>query len=461
MVNVEKYKGLNVEQLTWDEIKKPLEKINRELTSVINQLSPNKKLKLYRFRYPYMTKISDRNGLNVPTKNGGVINLSHQSIPAEIRNDLSYSSLPLGLILNNSVEVYGEIGKNITTLGVFKAGVPLGLLEVLEPKKSFCIRNVWDISAGLRSAFMLPSIGDNTSHNRLMSSVNCFAAKPPSTFNHSELFSHIVHNNPNETWYVDILFFSKAWFENNKKNSKDYHWLKFYYFLHQYLFQYTGIPRNGLTFDFVWHTFANLLTEIHNKPDPYVLDTVKHLIKLSIGELPGFGPSTDDQGGPFSLVKDAYMDNYKLQYAPTIMEPQTFTGGHPIYYSLHNPTLFESTPRKRKPESIVTDLIQIKSLVNHFKTFFDEKKIYLGESLINDIIPITFFDFFHFGNNTNYFGIKNNEDIPKIDTRFILYKKQKYNFSQASCFVQNCISISKGTKENGKKTIHTQEIIET
>jgi hypothetical protein len=439
---MEKYNDLNVEMMSWESARKLIP--NSEIISIIDKISPGKKYKLYRARYSYGVNIVDRTGLKIPTKKGTVLDLTDNAIPKELRENLSYCSLPMGIILCNSVEVYNEVNGEVATLGVFQSGDPLGLLETLEPELSFCMRRVWNVSSGLRSAFMLPGISDRASHNRLMAAVSGEVQKPNTIADHSSIFQTIACGLK-ANWHVEILFFSKEWFVKKEDTQLDYDWQSFFYYLHKYLFKYTSVSRNGLTFDFVWHSFACILNSIGNKPDPHVLDTVRHLIKIAIGAMPGYAPASDNLGGPFACIREAYVELYKLQYAPVIIEPQHFKEKKlisPIYYSLHYPTMLESSPRKRKPESLVTDLIQTRSLMNNLKRLFLEKRIYLGESLINEIVSSTSFDFFHFG-KICFQDIKKNEDIPLGDERFISYDSKKYSFPSAMPFVQNCIRITR------------------
>ncbi|NEU34928.1 hypothetical protein GN156_30175, partial [bacterium LRH843] len=78
------------------------------------------------------------------------------------------------------------------------------------------------------------------------------------------------------------------------------------------------------------------------KPNPYLLDTAKHLFAIALGEVPGYAPQLDDEQLPLRVLQQAYVESYGMKkYVPTILAPVNFsleTKSFPaVYYSLSYP----------------------------------------------------------------------------------------------------------------------------
>jgi len=122
----------------------------------------------------------------------------------------------------------------------------------------------------------------------------------------------------------------------------------------------------------MWETFAHSICKRNLKPNPYIMDTVKHLLLIANGEFPGLKPvNNDDNLLPVSAIETAYTEDYGLKYAPVIMGPSILSANSKnadtVYYSLAYPTLLEGTPVIRHPPSIISEIQEIKSLMNTFE----------------------------------------------------------------------------------------------
>lgn len=450
-IAMDAWEALQVNKVNWSEIRSLIKKHNLGLSKIVDEWAPpEKEYYFYRASYRYGDKIHDNGKLNLPLKNGEVVPLNDPLIPNSLQNELSYSSFPIGIILKNTTEVFMPLSNKIMSLAIFGQGVPLGLLETLEAKKSCCLRNVWTITAGARSIFMLPKISDKVSHDRMQKALGMLAHVPRRLIDHAEVFQAIDRAGEGD-WTVDILFFSKKWFE---KNESSYNWLRFYHYLHEYLFAYTGFSRNKPTFDVLWHYFSDELTKKKKKPNAYILETVKHLTTMALGAVPGFSVATaENLVAPVSKIQDAYMNTYDLKYAPTIMAPHHFSINEntPAYYSLCHPTMLNTTPRSREPESLISDLFQLKSLINDFKIALHNDHLKLESTILKDILESAQFNFHHTHPNETY-GILDTKNLPALDPALALYGTHEHTLASASNFLRSCVTISTKTDTSTSET---------
>src|SRR5579872_1685097 len=98
-------KGLALEKVYWANIRDQTRKVNPEFADIIDALNPSEKLYLYRASYAFGTTILKEGIFHLPTKEGRTVSLNHPDVPQKIKEDLGYpSSIPVGLILNGSIE---------------------------------------------------------------------------------------------------------------------------------------------------------------------------------------------------------------------------------------------------------------------------------------------------------------------------------------------------------------------
>jgi hypothetical protein len=117
------YSRLNVKLVNWEQVKSVVEKANPALAKIIDAWNPS--FPLYEASYPYGAVIIKNGVFHLPLRNDSLARLQAREVPSALKDDLSYTSLPLGLVLNNSVEVYSGLDEAEVSLGVFAQGAPL------------------------------------------------------------------------------------------------------------------------------------------------------------------------------------------------------------------------------------------------------------------------------------------------------------------------------------------------
>lgn len=220
-------------------------------------------------------------------------------------------------------------------------------------------------------------------------------------------------------------------------------------------FQKNGLTWQGSEFfrnQFMWDLALSLIQQQRNiKPNPYIADTVKHLLAMGVGALPGFAPALDDHAAPVRRLQEIFTTIYQLQdYAPIIMQPQFFSlkqkESRPIYYSLQYPTTIEFSPRSREGSTKIFDLYEIRSLLNKYLNDIASDKLNVKGTLVYELPEKVQYDFFH-TDIENYTGIRLSKEIPEEDAAFkrVLANVNK-RFPANSTFIRGCIRITAKTK---------------
>jgi len=138
------------------------------------KIDPGKSYPILKVTYPFGTKIFEKGVFYLPTTDKQAIAITDSSIPTRIQQQLAYSSLPMGIILEHGTEVYSKSEDRVFSLVYFAHGFNLGIWEFFDTASPF------SVSAGARSLFMLPKITNASGHRRLSKYDVGFPA-PPST----------------------------------------------------------------------------------------------------------------------------------------------------------------------------------------------------------------------------------------------------------------------------------------
>lgn len=430
-----------VEAVTWDQVAPAFKKIEPAFYQAIEALSPGEDLPLVKVRYPFGATIIDANStLNLPVSANVDCPLTDPDTPKQLREWLGYQSVPLGANLNKSVEVYREIDQRIFSLALFQPSLEIGVYELFSPATSFAL------SAGARSLLMLPKVTDTLSHKNLKRQFNIRTSSPKRMSEQWQVFTELA-NHPEFTapWHCDIVFFTRPWIAK----LKDPAWQGFHNLLLQRAWRQSTYARDKTIFEFNWKQFCNLLIEHGIRANPYLIHTLRHLIFMGMGILPGMAPANSDAHAPVSGLQTIYSDVYKLKYyIPTMMVPTYFSPvekSRPIYYSLQYPTLIDSIPVYRNHVSAADDLRELQDLTSSFAQMVHAGELKLESNLIQKLFEKADFTFFHSDMYT-YGGISPSHRIPEEDPAMLQVPKHilddEKKFCDRSSFVRGCIRIA-------------------
>lgn len=431
--------SMMAEILYWKDVREVVKKINPHLADIIDILDPGTKYKLIKLRYPYGVNIVNKGTIQIPMQNNEAIPYDDTRIPQNIQDLLHYSPIPLALLLNKNSEAYIEIDNRIVPLNTLHPGQIFGLFETLSVIANALITTpVWSVYSGVRSTFLLPKITDAISHRRLCLEYRMIGDSPKNPINQSSIFASINNQQPEEKrWFSEILVFSKDWFQNNLQDPA---WLPFQNYLFKEGWIHTKYEFDNKGRQMLWESLASAIAKRRLKPRSYLIDTVKHLVSIGTGVMPGFRTADDSELSlPGRIIEEAYINIYKLEYLPIIMYPHMLRDSEiniPLYYFMTYPTLFAGSPTQRGTPSIIMDIREIKTVIETLYKHLNHNKLFY-----NNLSKIQF-DYFH-TEEDRLEEISHTAEIPNEDPALLKYF-EKYpgkSFPTNAPFMPGCIRI--------------------
>lgn len=443
--------AFNIQELTWEQVRKDIKKANPKLFEIIEQLDPSKKLTLVKARYPYGENIVDRAVLQLPHKSGKSVPIHEAAINDSLKKKLLYSPIPLSLPINKACEVFVKTGERAIPLKMISPNWFFGLFEITALLCGVALNPIWSVSSGAHSVLMLPKIADKIGYGRIKKELNLPLNPPRTLMDHFELFK-LISNHPSyiNDWYCDILFFTDEWFT---KHSTDLKWANFYNYLFKETTIQTRYNRDDTAFNLTWQNLAYAISSRNLRPRPYILDTLKHLIAIGAGMQPAFCPTDSNELAlPSKLLQDVYTGHYGLKnYLPTIFHLYMLMAGQearPVYYSLSHPVLREGTPYTKTSPDVISDERELKLLFDTLISAVANGKVDLPKAY--NLLHGRQYEFYH--NGTDIFNeIKPAKDMPLSDPTLIKDKKRfpDREFATSAPFLSGCVRIS--IYQDGKK----------
>lgn len=431
-----------IEELTWDQARKDILKVNPELVHIIDGISPDKKHTLFKARYPYGSEILKRAKLYVPHKNGKLLAIDDPELDPRVRECLSYNLLsnPVAMVLTNTLELCLPLEDRIIPMNnLVHPGKIFGTYRILTHNKiSHQPSFIWDMTAGARSIFMLAKISDTEKHKKLRKNFALTVDTPRTSMDHWSVFKEIANSKDFPSpWHTDLIFFSENWF----KHLDDKRWMPLNYYLYQSVWAGGDFWRNVFFWDIV---FSLIQKNIHFRPSAYIADTVKYLFAISVGESLGFIPANDDTTAPIQEIQRIYTDIYNIKQAPIIMQPSVLSpndpNGRPVYYSLRFPSAMELGGKSRTRDNFTNDIFEIKSLLNQYTKKIRYGNFNLEHTPFYEYLKNIAYEYIH--NDINIDAIKNSDTVPISDKSFMspTYCQNKL-FPSTSSFFRGCIKI--------------------
>lgn len=427
--------------MPWKEALPFIAKANAPLAQEIKKLNPSDDYTLVKVSYPWGQHILYEGLLYIPNDDGHLVTLNHSSINADLREKLDYNqTIPLGMVLNNSIELYIQANQRIMPFVYMPEGKIFALwISLQENRTSNHTGRVDNITAGSRSLMILPKISDFNSYKKIKKNFNLKTCVPNGISDQWNVLVELA-NHPSfpESWSVDVLYFTKPWLENKR----DDNWRIFREYLLEVGWKSTDYLRNQIVLDVA---LSCALADKNLKPNPYLSDTVKHLFSMGQGIYPGFKIATNNESGPITGFQEIFSETYGLRYAPTIVVPGYLSENHlePIYYSLEAPTLMEFSPKSRKANNKLRDLREIKHIMDSTINFIMEDTLRLKNSPLYQSAKNVIFEYYH-SESDKHEEIKLTQEIPQKDNNL---KKQLMitdkPFCESSTFLRGCVSLIK------------------
>lgn len=425
--------------LCWRKVRSAFKRLDPVLAAIIDDLDPNDKHFFYSIDYPFGSEIVKDGFLQLPTDKGL---LSFPSLPAFFQKEFGYNagSNPVTFVLKNICELFVVLPNRIVPFSIVHPGSLFGLTKIMNNNNEFYPEvKLWGMTSGARSLFLLPKITEHSSHQKLRKKLQLSMDKPQDLTDHWQIFKEItMQSNEIEKWNTTLLFFNKAWFEHFHDSS----WMPFNYYIQQKMLDSSSYWRND-------YLLRLLYSQIHHKykinPQHYIADTVRYIIQICLGVLPGYIPATDDSCGPISKIQAIYKDIYNLTYAPVIMHPEYFSlqnaSSLPVYASLQHNGALELSLKSSSKKTTLSDLYDIHLLLQKYQNTLKKQEIELSISALTSLGKNIQFKYFH-GHVEQYLNIISTEKLTEFDPRFI-EGFPDMPFPYKSHFLNGCIQITK------------------
>ena len=432
-----------IEKLYWQDVRREVALLQPEMAKIIDEIDPGKDFPLYKAHYPYGAEIVTEGVSHYPLRTGELVTLEDDRLPADMRKDLSYSGTRIcsGLILQNSMEIMTSSEKQIIPWQLYEAGAIFALWGYLDADPSYHTARLFNITAGSRFIFSIFPVNNDSGHRNLQRAFRFKIPAPKKLLDQWHVFKTIA-NQSTSNWRTTMLYFSKGWLDKIRSNDKA--WGLLHRFFLEYAWKLTSYWRNQYLYDFA---FSCVKINRNLKPNPYLADTAKHLLAMSVGAMPGFGVATDDRAAPINILQNAYTEHYQLKnYAPLFMHAVHFslTKQQPVYYSLQCPTTAEFSPKSRELVSTLHNLRELKHITNIFINEINSDKSKISNTAVGRTISQIAIDYFH--NQLDRDGdILLADHLPAGDPVLsdILSRHKLQKFAKDGAFFRGCVRISK------------------
>ncbi|QLZ70887.1 hypothetical protein FOLKNPGA_03706 (plasmid) [Legionella sp. PC1000] len=353
------------------------------------------------------------------------------------------STSPLGMILENEIEYFIEIDGEVIPYDVAGPGRIFNKSIILNKKlsRNYSPNGVLKASAGSRTSFLLPSINSHNNIIKLSNSLKSKIVSPKKISDHWNVFKKIALSETIESnWKVCLLYFSEKWIQSLAQDS-EWRDLKAYIsesdrILHQY-------DSNNIFYEI----FYSYVQRNHNLKitNPYITNTAIHLIKIALGEMPGYIPATDEHLLPLHNIQHAFCHYYDIEHHPTVMVPHIFkfeTDKNPIYYSLQHPTMPSFSIKRNNRVSANDEIKAIDYILPSFLESMRYDSSMLNKTVFSELAQRINFTFFHnvpCGNDK----INGSETLQEIDPRFAYsFSESNKKFCHEGKFLRGCIQIA-------------------
>jgi len=426
--------------VTWQDIRSRIVALNPEFARLVDEVDPGDEYKLIVVRYPYGSNILHRGKTRIPYK-CDMLAIDDERLPVDIRKELSLSTtLPQGIVLEKCVETYIEVAERVILNRLISPGNLFALSILFHDRKTCHTGNVWSLNAGSRAVFMLPKVSDMAFHKRLRRDYMLTSGVPSNLFEQGVLF-HEIANSPafNQTWECEVAFLGYKWVEKLRDGS----WPKLGLYLLRKIWNGTQFWRDLPVYEPI---ISQSLTRYHQKLNPYIVDTAKHLMAIAAQDSTGHQVAIDDSVAPVSGIQKAYIESYGLKhYAPIVMQPSYLNPGdeNAVYYSLQYPTLTEATPTSRKVSTKLDDLRELKQLLYLFTEEVGMMRDMIGDTPLETLLDQVKIQYYH-SDNDRFGEILPAMNLAATDAR-LKSQLQKFpgrQLSERAQFLRGCVRVA-------------------
>lgn len=427
----------------WANVRKHFVKAEPKLTELIDQVSPDDSFPIYLLYFPYGELKGDTNDSYLPLLTGGVIKLADANLDKTLIQDLGYGmhSSPLGVILDKHIEYFIELNEQVFPYLISGPGSIFnkGILLTKKGHRNYSPNGILQATSGSRTAFMLPSINSHNGINKLSKTVNQELTTPRNLNDHFELFKAINRGSPCY-WRSCLAYFSKKWIDHMLKDPA---WLEIKNYILEGKSNKDSFNANSTFFD-IFYSKAQKDRNFRTS-SPYLTNTAIHLIKVALGECPGYIPTINEDLLPLKNIQNLISDSFQLKKTPTIMTPHALTfenENKPVYYSLQHPTTPHFLTKTNERVTANQEIDVIDSILSKLIEEMSKENSLLEGTIFADIPKNIDFNYFHNYPPKDGNLIQNSRLLCNSDPRFSYdYRNIKQEFCSEGQFLRGCVQI--------------------
>jgi hypothetical protein len=339
------------------------------------------------------------------------------------------------VVLSKPLEQFFSLPSRIISLNIFTPG---SIIQLPQCQRAFAgdFDLPWQLSAGMRTLFLLPKITDNMGYNRLRLAYQLTSMKPlRNLYDQWHLFRQIAqHADIAQSWRAKVLLVSKRSVLTEKAEAL---WQTVQHYVQKDQSKLLVENSRSIAFDIVWQRFLEVVDPRRFKLKPHLVETIKYLYAMCTGAAPGFIPaSCQDSVAPISDLRQAFTEVYKLRnYVPTFLH-LSFVNIHipkMLYYSLAVPQLINYPANHMMVPTSQRELFELKQTIEVIK-----------KHIHSPVFEQYQLKFFHVAGN-EALGLEPSVHVPEEDPRFFAGNENQSNreFCASSIFWRGCLRLQK------------------
>jgi len=434
---------------TWAKVRDRVHTVAPMFAALVDEVDPGNDMPLFLAYYSYGRNKGDTYSPILPTMDNGEYRLLKETAPKDVFKHLGYgsNSAPLTMILEKSFEMYTDINTYQITSPktVYHPGdfFPINNTFFATHSRRYAANGILSSRAGARSVFLLPQIGSHYHYARLQKEFNLQSSPVTSLHEHFTLFKELTdHPLAKCDWKLCVMMFSEKFLAAILKKRS---WLPIKNYIMQYAWNRTDYDRNQFYYDVI---FATLQQKRNLRPNPFVFDTMRHVVKIALGVMPGFVPLITNDLLPLDTLQKIFIDSYGLsKYIPTIMGPHHYLfekDKYPVYFSLQYSASDIFSPTSRTSSSTVFEIRELAHLFNVLQQELSLEDSLCADTVVKDLMRSLEFLYYH-NRPDQHHVMRLSKELEDIDTRFHklpkLYQKSAATFASDAKFFRGCVAV--------------------
>lgn len=435
----------------WKLVRERFLKVDPILTDLIDDLSPDSSYPIYLVYFPYGMLKGDRNNSYLPLVDGSFCKMNSSTVSSEVLNDIGYgmNSSPMGVILDKYLEYFLEFDNQVMpylTAGpgtIFNKGI---LANKKSLGRNYSPNGIVKATAGTRTGFMLPSINNHNGISSLKQKIGIDVIAPKCINDHFKIFQSIS-SGIDSSWNLCLSYFSQKWIDSLLHDAA---WSK----LRTYILNEKSNKDSFNAYSPYYEIFYSLIQKKDNlrTSSPYLTNTAIHLIKVALGEAPGFIPATSDDLLPLNEIQNVIAESFKLKKTPTIMIPHSLqyeVNKYPVYYSMQHPTSLHFLTKKNERVTANTEMGYVNDILSSFLNGMNCDNSILKGTAFETLTKNVEFNYFHNYPPRDSKLISNTKKLNKIDPRFNYFNSdENKEFCHEGQFLRGCVQVNPISSEN-------------